>query len=151
MLIRDILQMKGGQIFGIAPGRPLGEAVREMVGRDIGSLAVLDDGRMTGMLTFREVLKALDSRGSDLGGVTVAEVMVRDPVTGQPGDSVEDLRELMTQHHVRYLPVMDGARLAGVISFHDVAKAVINQAAFENRLLRRYIEASPEDAERPAG
>lgn len=144
MLIRDILQMKGGQIFGIAPDRPLTEAVREMTGNDIGSLVVLEGGRMAGMLTFREVLKALDGRGGDLAGLTVADVMVRDPVSGQPGDTVEYLRELMTRHHVRYLPVMEGGRLAGVISFHDVAKAVINQAAFENRLLRRYIEASPD-------
>ncbi len=126
MLIRDILQMKGGQIFDIAPDRPLTDAVREMTGRDIGSLVVLAGGEMTGMLTFREVLKALDGRNGDLAGVTVADVMVRDPVTGQSGDSVEHLRELMTRHHVRYLPVTDGGRLAGVISFHDVAKAVIN-------------------------
>jgi CBS domain-containing protein len=149
MLIRDILQMKGGQIFGIAPDRPLTEAVHEMTGQDIGSLVVLEGGRMAGMLTFREVLKALDGRGGNLAGLTVADVMVRDPVSGQPGDTVEHLRELMTRHHVRYLPVMDGGRLAGVISFHDVAKAVINQAAFENRLLRRYIETSP-DAAPPA-
>ncbi|MGH8619111.1 MAG: CBS domain-containing protein [Burkholderiales bacterium] len=153
MLIRDILQMKGGQIFGIAPDRPLAEAVREMVARDIGSLVVLDGGGMRGMLTFREVLKALDSHGGALGGtlteLRVADVMVRDPVAGQPGDSVEHLRELMTQNHVRYLPVVDGGRLAGVISFHDVAKAVINQAAFENRLLRRYIESTPEAAAPP--
>jgi CBS domain-containing protein len=68
---------------------------------------------------------------------------VSDPICGNPGDTIDELRELMTRHHVRYLPVCDGDKLVGVVSFHDVAKAVIKETSMENRLLKRYIESSP--------
>ena len=66
--------------------------------------------------------------------------MVKDPICGNPADTIDELRELMTHHHVRYLPVCEADEVLGVISFHDVAKAVIKETSMENRLLRRYIE-----------
>jgi CBS domain-containing protein len=68
---------------------------------------------------------------------------VSEPVSGKPADSIEELRELMTRHHVRYLPVKEGDALLGIVSFHDVAKAVIKETSMENRLLKRYIESEP--------
>lgn len=146
MRIRDILRLKGGAIYSVEPGTPLAEAVRIMVARDVGSLVVVDSGRMVGMLTFREVLKAFDAQGG-LSASTARDVMVADPIHGSPDHTIDELRELMTQHHVRYLPVMDGDALVGVVSFHDAAKAIIRETSLENRLLRRYIEADPADAE----
>ncbi len=145
MIIRDILGLKGGTIFSIAPDETVARAVDIMVTNDIGSVVVMHDGRMTGMLTFREVLRELKRRGGDLGDARVADLMVRDPITGTPNDPIDHLREVMTRNHVRYLPVVEGERLLGVISFHDVAKAAINQANFENRLLKRYIKNWPEE------
>lgn len=145
MIIRDILGLKGGTIFSISPGALVSEAVAIMVGNDIGSLVVMEAGVMIGMLTFREVLRVLDARGGNLDDARVREIMVRDPITGHPADPIDHLREVMTKNHVRYLPVKDGETLIGVISFHDVAKAAINQANFENRLLKRYIKNWPED------
>ena len=144
MVIRDILNMKGGQIYSVAPDGRVADAVKLMVSQDIGSLVVLDDGRMAGMLTFREVLQGLNAQGGNLGDLRVKSLMVADPVCGSPDDSIEHLREVMTQNHVRYLPVRDGDRLLGVISFHDVAKSVIKETSFENRLLKRYIKNWPE-------
>lgn len=143
MIVRDILNMKGGAIFSIAPDGLVADAVSRMVKQDIGSLVVLDGGRMAGMLTFREVLRALDAHGGNLAGLRVKTVMVAQPVCGSPDDTLEQLREVMTRNHVRYLPVKDGDRLLGVISFHDVAKAAIKETSFENRLLKRYIEHQP--------
>jgi len=148
MIIRDILGLKGGTIFSIGPEGRLADAVRTMVANDIGSVVVMKDGVMTGMLTFREVLGELDARGGDLGEATVADVMIGEPVTGNPDESVDHLREVMIKNHIRYLPVTEGSQLIGVISFHDVAKAVINQTNFENRLLKRYIKNWPEDEEK---
>jgi CBS domain-containing protein len=149
MIIRDILTMKGGQIFSIAQDGRAADAVKLMVKHDVGSLVVFDGARMTGMLTFREVLKGLDAQGGDLADLRVKNLMVAEPVCGGPDDSIDQLREVMTENHVRYLPVKDGDRLLGVISFHDVAKAVIKETNFENRLLRRYIKNQPE-ADEPA-
>lgn len=143
MIIRDILNMKGGRIFSIAPDGRAADAVKLMVEHDIGSLVVLDGERMAGMLTFREVLQGLDARGGNLGDLRAESLMVADPVCGSPDDSIEQLREVMTQKHVRYLPVKEGEKLLGVISFHDVAKSVIKETSFENKLLKRYIKNWP--------
>jgi CBS domain-containing protein len=145
MFIRDILSLKGKTLFSIDPAGRVSEAVRLMVAHDVGSLVVMEDGRMAGMLTFREVLKALDARGGDLGALQVGAVMDTDPVCGSPDDTIDHLREVMTQNHIRYLPVREGDALVGVISFHDVARAVIKETSLENRLLKRYIKHWPEE------
>ena len=147
MIIRDILNMKGGQIFSIAPDGRVADAVRLMVEQDIGSLVVLDGERMAGMLTFREVLIGLNANGGNLGDLRVKSLMVAEPVCGSPDDSIDRLRAVMTKNHVRYLPVSDAEKLLGVISFHDVAKSVIKETSFENRLLKRYIKNWPETGE----
>jgi predicted transcriptional regulator len=145
MIIRDILGMKGGKIFSIGPEGLLADAVRTMVSNDIGSLVVMSNGTMIGMLTFREVLGELNARGGNLGDAQAGAVMVKEPITGNPTDSVDHLREVMLNNHIRYLPVTEGEQLLGVISFHDVAKAVIKQTNFENQLLKRYIKNWPEE------
>ena len=144
MIIRDILNMKGGAIFSIAPDGKVSDAVGMMVKHDIGSLVVMAGGRMTGMLTFREVLQALDAQSGDLADLRVDNVMVTEPICGNPGDSLDHLLEVMTTNHIRYLPIKDGDPLLGVISFHDVAKSVIKEKSFENQLLKRYIKNWPE-------
>jgi CBS domain-containing protein len=144
MNIRDILKAKGSNVFSIAPGAAVSEALALMVKNDIGSLVVLDGARMAGMLTFREVLRALDAKGN-LAGLRVSEVMIKDPACGDPEDSLESLRELMNKDHIRYLPVKEGDKLLGVISFHDVANAVIKETTFHNKLLKSYIKNWPEE------
>lgn len=148
MIIRDILGMKGGRIFSIGPEGLLADAVRTMVSNDIGSLVVMSNGAMIGMLTFREVLGELNARAGNLGDAQAGAVMVKEPITGNPTDSVDHLREVMLNNHIRYLPVTEGEQLLGVISFHDVAKAVIKQTNFENRLLKRYIKNWPEEEDK---
>ena len=148
MHIRDILNLKGGTIYSIESASRLADAVSLMVQHDIGSLVVTEHGAMAGMLTFREVLRALEASGGSLVDVRVSEVMDTQPVSGHPEDTIDELRELMTRNHIRYLPVKDGEQLVGILSFHDVAKAVIKETSLENRLLRRYIESAPVD---PAG
>ena len=144
MIIRDILNLKGNTIFSVAPEGRVADAVAMMVGNDIGSLVVMTEGSMSGMLTFREVLKGLNAQRGNLGDLPVREVMVKDPITCNPDDTLEVLREVMTQQHVRYVPVQENGNLLGVISFHDIAKAAIKEASFENRLLKRYIKNWPE-------
>lgn len=146
MIIRDILSLKGHGIFSIAPRGRVADAVATMVKHDIGSLVVMEKegGPMTGMLTFREVLRALDAQHGNLGDLPVSQVMVHDPLVCTPEDTAEAVRDRMTQQHVRYVPVQEGGQLLGVISFHDIAKAAIKEASFENRLLKRYIKNWPE-------
>jgi CBS domain-containing protein len=104
---------------------------------------VVEQGRMVGVLTFHELLRALASRGGTLGDLRVSEIMEHDPVTATPDMEVNDLRRMMLESGARYLPVLQGARLLGVISFRDVAKAVLEEQDFENKMLKGYIKNWP--------
>ena len=143
MRISEILRIKGNTLFTTTPEGGALEAVRVMAENDIGSLVVMDHGRLAGMLTFREVLAAIAQGDGALGARRVAEIYERDPLTATPALDVMELRGRMLERHARYVPVMDGATLLGVVSFHDVAKAVYEEQSFENRMLKSYIEDSP--------
>jgi CBS domain-containing protein len=136
MQIREILAIKGTVLYTVAPDKTLAEAVATMSDNDIGSLICFAAGKMVGMLSFREVLNAVHAAGAD-------------PLTVTPQMPVEELRRLMIDHHVRYLPVMDGGTLMGIVSFHDVAKAVLEAQSFENRMLKAYIKDWPEQQKSP--
>lgn len=144
MLVSEILRIKGNALFTTAPGGSVLEAVKVMAQHDIGSLVVMDHGRMVGMLTFAEVLEALAKRQGDLGDLKVSDIHVRDPLTATTSLDVMELRRGMLDRHARYVPVIDGPTLLGVVSFHDVAKAVYEEQTFENRMLKSYIKSWPD-------
>lgn len=146
MLVSEILAIKGKVLFTIAPNRSIAEAVEIMNEQDVGSLVVFSRGAMVGMLTFRQVLQAVQKGGADWQALTVDEVMLRDPLAASPNMEMDELRRLMVEHHQRYLPVMEEHTLLGVVSFHDVAKAVLEEQSFENRMLKNYIRNWPESA-----
>ena len=145
MLVSEILRIKGNALFTTPPNGAVLEAVKSMAQHDIGSLVVMDHGQMMGMLTFAEVLDALSKRQGQLGDLKVNDIYVRDPLVATPHLDVMELRRLMLERHARYVPVQDGRTLLGVVSFHDVAKAVYEEQSFENRMLKSYIKSSPEE------
>lgn len=145
MLVREILAIKGTVLYTIAPSKTLGEAVEIMNDLDVGSLVVFDHGRMSGMLTFREVLRAVGRAGSAWGDLAVSQVMMPDPMRTSPEVEIDQLRREMIEMHQRYIPVMDGDTLMGVVSFHDVAKAILEEQGFENKMLKSYIRDWPTD------
>jgi CBS domain-containing protein len=141
MRISEILRIKGHALFTTGPGGRVQDAVKVMATNDIGSLVVMDHGRLAGMLTFREVLQALAERDGVLGEVTVEQIYERDPPVAAPDLDIMELRRVMLERHARYVPVMEGSTLLGVVSFHDVAKAVYEEQSFENSMLKSYINA----------
>ena len=143
MLVSEILAIKGKVLFTIGPNRPIAEAVEIMNEQDVGSLVVFSRGEMVGMLTFRQVLQAVQQGGADWQSLQVEAGMLREPRVTSPDMEMYELLRLMVEHHQRYLPVMDGNTLLGVVSFHDVAKAVLEEQSFENRMLKNYIRNWP--------
>jgi len=143
MQVKEILRVKGNRLITAEPSSRAVDAVKTMSEQNLGSLVVLDQGRMAGMLTFHELLAALAKRGGALGDVKVSEIMVKDPVTATPEMEVNDLRRTMLDTGARYLPVMQDGKLLGVISFRDVAKAVLEEQDFENKMLKGYIKNWP--------
>jgi CBS domain-containing protein len=141
MVVSEILRIKGKgrTLFTTAPDASVVDAVKIMAQNDIGSLVVMDHGRMSGVVTFAEVLSALAGREGTLGALKVSEIVERDPLTATGTTDVNELRRTMLDRHARYVPVLDGTTLQGVVSFHDVAKAVLEEQSFENRMLKSYI------------
>ena len=144
MVVSEILRIKGNTLFTTTPDGKVLDAVAVMAQHDIGSLIVMDRGRMAGLLTFAEVLKALADRGGTLGDLRIADICQAEPLTATPHLDVMELRGAMLERHARYVPVMEGTTLQGVVSFHDVAKAVYEEQSFENRMLKSYIKDWPE-------
>jgi CBS domain-containing protein len=143
MQLREILRIKGSLLISIAPDGMVSDGVNIMSEKDIGSLVVMSQGSLVGMLTFREVLQALHRNKGSIQGMRVDAIMVKNPRTITPNVEVDELRSVMLEHHIRYMPVVERHTLIGVLSFHDVARAVLEEQAFENRMLKGYIKDSP--------
>jgi CBS domain-containing protein len=151
MKVKEVLKVKGGTLYTVAPDSAVSDAVITMADQDIGSLMVMEGGRLVGILTFREVIAVLAKRQKEgragptprIAEIKVRDAMLRDPFVVHMDMDVDELRSEMLRHHARYVPVMEGDTLLGVISFHDVAKAVLEERNFENQMLKGYIKNWP--------
>jgi CBS domain-containing protein len=143
MKVSDILRVKGGTLFTVSPDEALSVALGTMSERDIGSLVVMDHGELVGMLTFREVIQAVVRNGGSVGSTRVRSVMDDAQLTCTPGTELDEVRRMMLGRHARYMPVLSERTLMGVVSFYDVAKAVVDSQDFENRMLKAYIRDWP--------
>jgi CBS domain-containing protein len=143
MKVSEILKVKGNILYTVPPETGLLDAINLMTEKDIGSLVIMNNGSVVGLLTFREVMRAVHANQGSVGQGTVGEHMERDVLTISPDTDVNDIRRLMLERHARYVPVMDGKVLLGVMSFYDVAKSVLEAQNFENTLLKAYIRDWP--------
>ena len=147
MKVSDILRVKGNTLYTVPPSEPLKQALVTMAEQDIGSLVVMNHGELAGVLTFREVIQAIVRNGGQVSDETVGRVMDDAPLTCTPETEIDEVRRMMLQRHARYMPVMSQKTLMGVISFYDVAKAVVDSQDFENRMLKAYIRDWPVEDE----
>ena len=146
MKLLDILRVKGTTVHCIAPQAKLCDVIHQLCEFNIGSLVVREDlggrpGRVLGIITERDILRACDCENTAWGERLVADVMTKDVVVGSPLDSIDDTMGLMTQHRIRHLPVMEGDELKGMISIGDVVKAHHHLAVVENHYLKSYIQS----------
>ena len=148
MKVSDILRVKGGTLYTAQPDEPLAHALALMAERDIGSLVVMEHGDLVGMLTFREVIQTLVKNGGSIGTTIVRTSMDDAPLTCTMETDMDEVRRMMLDRHARYMPVMDKNMLMGVISFYDVARAVVDSQNFENKMLKAYIRDWPEGNDR---
>ena len=147
MKVSEILKVKGDILYTVTPESPLEQAIATMAEKDIGSLVVMEFGELVGMLTFREVVKAIHANGGTTGNGTVRKHMDDHPITITPDTDINEVRRIMLERHTRYLPVMEAKTLLGVMSFYDVAKAVLEAQSFENKMLKAYIRDWPTETE----
>ena len=143
MKVSDILRVKGSTLYTVHPEQLLTEAVNTMAEFDIGSLVVMEHGEVVGMLTFREVIQSVVRNGGVIGDTRVRSMMDDHPLSCKPETEIDEVRRMMLNRHARYMPVMNHKTLMGVMSFYDVAKAVVDSQDFENRMLKAYIRDWP--------
>ena len=144
MKVSDILRIKGNVLYTVGPDESLNKALALMAERDIGSLVIMEAGRLVGLLTVRELTQVLVKNGGDITRTLVRNAMNDAPLTCSPETDMDEVRRMMLDRHARYMPVMDKSVLMGVISFHDVARAVVDSQNFENKMLKTYIHDWPE-------
>lgn len=145
--VSEILKVKGNTLFTASPDMPVQEAVNTMSEQDIGSLVIMEHGTLVGMLTFREIIRHVNAHAGKVGDFTIRAIMDDAPLSVTPNTDADEVQRLMLAKHSRYIPVMDGPTLMGVISFYDMAQAIVAAQQFENSMLKAYIRDWPSDQE----
>src|SRR5215203_5507631 len=139
MFVSDILSQKGNSVFTVTPGTSVAQVSQQLSVRRIGSVLVLDEeGGVAGILSERDVVRALASHGAKALELEAKQVMTRDVVTCDPDDSIDHVMESMTQGRFRHLPVMRHGELLGLVSIGDVVKARLEEARHETEALKAY-------------
>lgn len=140
MNVRSILEQKGRAVATIRPEAGIEEAVAVLRHRGIGALVVSRDKTIVeGIISERDIVRALAEWGSDIGGMRVATLMSREVVTCTEADSVADLAQLMTERRIRHVPVVERGALVGIVSIGDVVKGRIAEVEQESEAMRELI------------
>ncbi len=137
--IATILAEKGGGIVQISTGAPLTEAMDMMGQNRIGSVLVVDEGVLKGILSERDVVRHLSENGIDGMATPVGNVMTADPITCRPSDPLIAVMQAMTDGNFRHMPVLDGSAMVGLISIRDVVKHRLIELEYDALRMRQMI------------
>ncbi len=129
--VGDLLSDKGTDVFSITPAATVAEAVDLMAEKSIGSLLVMQEGALCGIVTERDYARKVVAGGLSMENTCVADIMTADVFTASIEQHIDECMMLMTEKRIRHLPVVDGERILGIISIGDLMKAIItdNQRA----------------------
>ena len=142
MTVRSILNTKGHQIMSVAPDAKLAAAVKLLGEKKIGAVLVMDQSRLEGILSERDIVRVLGERGAAVLEEPVSQVMTRKVVSCKETDTVAELMEMMTTGKFRHLPVVDNNRVVGLISIGDIVKWRVREYESEQEALRDYIKTA---------
>jgi CBS domain-containing protein len=142
MLVSQILRTKGDTVFTVAPTETISAVAALLHSRRVGALVVLDAERVVGIVSERDVVRAMAEGGAASLGEAVSGFMTRDVLFAQPGETVDSLLSRMTDRRIRHLPVCQKERLVGIVSIGDLVKSKISEVEAEADGLKAYIAAS---------
>lgn len=137
--VRQLLEAKSSEVIAIGPDAPVIDAIRRMAERQIGALLVMEGPRLVGILSERDYARKVVLQGRSSKDTPVRDIMTAEVVTVAPGDSIEHCMQLVTDHRIRHLPVLDGGTVVGVLSIGDLVKTVIELQRQDIDQLQRYI------------
>jgi len=138
--VRDLLRLKGDVIWSVKPDTPVIEALDELAEKDIGALLVLDGEDIAGIISERDVVRKIAKTKAFVLDQPVSDFMTAEVFTIAPAKTIEDCMAMMTEKHIRHLPVVEDGKLMGVISIGDVVKATITSQEFMIEQLRKFID-----------
>ena len=139
MRIADVLRNKGASVATITPETSVSGLLTELSVHNIGAMVVVSPDGVIGIVSERDVVRALQERGADLLRQPVSEIMTTFVATCTPNDSVDSLSVLMTTKRVRHIPVMENGRLTGIVSIGDVVKTRMEELEAQQEQLQAYI------------
>jgi CBS domain-containing protein len=142
MLVSQILRTKGDTVFTVTPTETISAVAALLHSRRVGALVVLDAERVVGIVSERDVVRAMAEGGAAALGEAVSGFMTRDVFFAQPGETVDSLLSRMTDRRIRHLPVCQKERLVGIVSIGDLVKSKISEVEAEADGLKAYIAAS---------
>jgi CBS domain-containing protein len=143
MFVSDILSQKGSSVFSVNPAASVAHIARQLAEKRIGSAVVLDgDQRIAGIVSERDLVRALAQHGAEAMELQAGSVMTTDVVICDPDDSIDYIMETMTRGRFRHLPVVRHGELLGVVSIGDVVKARLEETRHETEALKAYIVTS---------
>jgi CBS domain-containing protein len=142
MTVRSILNTKGHQVMSVEPDARLSAAVKLLGEKKIGAVLVMDQSRLEGILSERDIVRVLGERGAAVLEEPVSSVMTRKVVTCKEADTVSEIMETMTTGKFRHLPVVDNGRVVGLISIGDIVKWRVREYETEQEALRDYIKTA---------
>ncbi|HLO20358.1 MAG TPA: CBS domain-containing protein [Sphingomicrobium sp.] len=137
--VKHVLDQKGHHVHFIHPDASVFDALKMMAENNIGSLAVLEDGKLVGVITERHYAREIVLKGRTSPGTLVRDIMSTKVIYARPDQSVEECMAVMTARAVRHLPVLEGARLVGIVSIGDMVKSVIDDQKFIIEQLEHFI------------
>jgi CBS domain-containing protein len=149
--VRDLLQVKGYSVWAVAPDTSVYDALALMAQKNVGAVLVIQDDRPVGIMSERDYARKVILRGKFSQSTPVSEIMTEKVLCIGPEQTVQECMALMTDKHVRHLPVLQGEQLIGVISIGDVVKAIISEQEFTIEQLENYITGSALRPRRPDG
>ena len=136
--VNSVLQGKAAQVYSLSAGASVLDAIRMMAEHHIGSVMVMEDGRLQGIVTERDYARKVILLGRSSSETPLSDIMSSPVLTVKPTDTVTYCMTLMTDRKIRHLPVLDGDDLLGLISIGDLVKAVIEQQQEEISQLQSY-------------
>jgi CBS domain-containing protein len=142
MTVRAILDTKGHHIVSVEPEAKLSAAIKLLSERKIGAVLVMSKGQIEGILSERDIVRALGERGASVLDQPVSEVMTRKVINCRQNDTVAAIMEMMTTGKFRHLPVLEGERVVGLISIGDIVKWRVQEYENEQEALRTYIKTA---------
>jgi CBS domain-containing protein len=137
--VKDILEVKGRDIWSIEPGSSVYEAMKLMAEKEVGALMVMEGGKLAGLISERDYARKVILKGRSSRTTQVREIMTIQVLYAHPEQNIEECMALMTEKRVRHLPVFEEGELIGVISIGDLVKSIITEQRFVIEQLVRYI------------